>query len=422
MVVTGFGSVTSVPAALTVINYQNNQVPTISAQPQSRTNNAGTTATFSVAVSGNGAFAYRWRKNGTNLSDGGNVSGATSWNLTLSNVSPFDAASYDVVVAGFSSVTSAPATLTVNTQTNQLLLYEPFDYPNIGGPVSDNTPANWSFGGIGANDLNVISGNLSSSGLTASIGSSVTNGGAGLGVRRLFGSSVNSGVLYFSALFRINDIGTTWNGAASQVGALTATDNTSFRLAVMVRAAPSGYVIGVQKGGTGVTAIFDPTERQTGDTVFLIGKYDFTASPNSVSLWINPSTSTFGSVSEPTTGSLSANTGTDGFAIDRFNMRQNTATSVPAAMQWDELRIGSTWTDVTPPPRPLLSDLRKLANGAFQFAYTNSSARSYSVYASTNLIDWAPLGAATLVAPGLYQFTDPAATNFPQRFYQLRSP
>ena len=42
--------------------------------------------------------------------------------------------------------------------TNQLTLYEPFNYPNLGGPVSSNTPANWTYGGNPPNDLNVVSG------------------------------------------------------------------------------------------------------------------------------------------------------------------------------------------------------------------------------------------------------------------------
>ena len=47
VVVTGFGAATSSSALLSVINYQASQAPTISSQPQSRTNYAGTTATFS---------------------------------------------------------------------------------------------------------------------------------------------------------------------------------------------------------------------------------------------------------------------------------------------------------------------------------------------------------------------------------------
>ena len=315
---------------------------------------------------------------------------------------------------------------TTNLSTNQVILYEPFDYSIIGAPVSSNTPANWTFNGSGGNDLSVASGSLSYSGLPPSIGNSVTNGGAGLGVRRLFGASVNSGALYFSALFRINNLGYgSWNGAAAQVGALTATDNTSFRLAVMAKSnSPSGYILGVQKGGTGATTTFDTTEYHAGDTIFLVGKYDFIVSPNQVSLWINPASSTFNSASEPATGSITANTGTDGFAIDRFNMRQNTASSVPAEMQWDELRVSAAWASVTPVPSRTaitLTNVRTLGSGAFQFAYTNGSGQSFSVYASTNLSNWSPIGVAAQISPGLYQFTDTTATNSPRRFYQLRS-
>ncbi len=69
-----------------------------------------------------------------------------------------------------------------------------------------------------------------------------------------------------------------------------------------------------------------------------------------------------------------------------------------------------------------LTGLTMLANGMFQFEYADSSGQSYSVYASTNLTGWVNLGSAALVSPGLYQFTDPGATNYPLRFYQLRSP
>jgi hypothetical protein len=125
---------------------------------------------------------------------------------------------------------------------------------------------------------------------------------------------------------------------------------------------------------------------------------------------------------EPTTGFIFATTGTDGFTIDRFNMRQNTATSVPAAMQWDELRVAGAWADVTPPPVPVLFEVKTLGDGAFQLAYTNNSGQTYTVHAATDFSDWSPIGVATQSSAGLYQFTDNAATNYPQRFYQLRSP
>jgi len=157
VVVTGFGSLTSAsPATLTV----SNAPPAIALQPRSQTNVPGTTVTFSVTAVGSPPLAYQWRRNGSDLTDGGNVSGATTSALTLANVSEADAASYDVVVSGYGSVTSTPpAVLTVPTLA--LLLYEPFNYTNIGSPVSSNTPANWAYGGSNPNDLNVAPGSLS---------------------------------------------------------------------------------------------------------------------------------------------------------------------------------------------------------------------------------------------------------------------
>ena len=311
-----------------------------------------------------------------------------------------------------------------------LFLYEPFDYNNVGGPVSSNNPANWTYGGTGVNDLDVCSGSLSYPGLATSVGNSVTNGGPGLGVRRLCGTNFNSGKIYFSALFRMNDLGYGFcSGQPSIVGALTATDNTSFRAQVVVKSnSPSGYVIGTAKSGTGTSNVFDTTERHIGETIFLVGKYDFTVNSNAVSLWINPSASSFGAATEPNSGFIVSTNGTDGFTIDRFNMRQNAATgssSLPASMQWDELRFGLTWADVTPagPPAPVtLSSLTRLPNGAFQFAYTNSSTVTFSVFASTNLLNWQSIGVATQISAGVFQFTDGASSNLSHRFYQLRSP
>jgi hypothetical protein len=238
---------------------------------------------------------------------------------------------------------------------------------------------------------------------------------------------VSNGAIYFSALFRINNLGYgAWDGVSAYAGALCATDNTSFKLGVMVKSnSPSGYVLGVQKSGTGATTTFAATEYHVGDTVLLVGKYDFTASPNAVSLWLNPNSSAFAAASAPTNGFISVNSGTDATVIDRFNIRQNVASgpsSVPAAMQWDELRIGLTWAVVTPVQQFILVAPKKLGNGGFQFGYTNISGKAATIYASTNLTTWSSVGVATQLSIGFYQFTDPSATNYARRFYQLRAP
>jgi hypothetical protein len=89
--------------------------PEIGFQPASRTNNAGTTATFTVNAGGAAPLSYSWVKNGTTtLVDGGNISGATTATLTLTGVLAADAGTYTCVVANsYGSVTSSGAILTV---------------------------------------------------------------------------------------------------------------------------------------------------------------------------------------------------------------------------------------------------------------------------------------------------------------------
>ncbi len=86
---------------------------TITTQPSSQTVIAFQSAAFTVAASvGSGTLTYQWRKGGTAISDNASATTAT---LTLTNVVAIDAGSYDVVVtAPGGSVTSFPATLTVN--------------------------------------------------------------------------------------------------------------------------------------------------------------------------------------------------------------------------------------------------------------------------------------------------------------------
>jgi len=86
----------------------------ITGNPTSQTVEAGNTAMFSVSTTGDAA-SFRWRHNGNDLSDGGNISGVATRELTVSPADTADAGTYDVVVrtSGGFFLTSQPATLTV---------------------------------------------------------------------------------------------------------------------------------------------------------------------------------------------------------------------------------------------------------------------------------------------------------------------
>jgi YD repeat-containing protein len=78
------------------------------------------------------------------------------------------------------------------------------------------------------------------------------------------------------------------------------------------------------------------------------------------------------------------------------------------------------------PPWLVLAQALRPPNGAFQFAFTNRSGASFSVFSTTNLslpfALWTALGNVTEVSPGQYQFTDLQAKGSPKRFYRVRSP
>jgi hypothetical protein len=119
--------------------------PSIVSEPVAMNAVAGSAGTFSVLAGGDG-LTYQWRRGGTNLLDGGVISGATAPNLTLFPVSSGDAATgaqgYDVVVSGSCNptATSSRVGLTLKLASNLVWVGD-------GGlNLWDVTSANWLSG------------------------------------------------------------------------------------------------------------------------------------------------------------------------------------------------------------------------------------------------------------------------------------
>ncbi|HVM49064.1 MAG TPA: kelch repeat-containing protein, partial [Candidatus Acidoferrum sp.] len=64
--------------------------------------------------------------------------------------------------------------------------------------------------------------------------------------------------------------------------------------------------------------------------------------------------------------------------------------------------------------------------GGFHVSFTNVPGTRFTLIASTNVVtplsNWTVLGAAAESPPGQFLFTDPQATNLPQRYYRIRWP
>jgi len=104
-----YTAVTSQVATLSVF-----QRPSISIPPQNTPVVLGSNATFRVTATGSLPIGFRWQKDGTNLTNGGRISGATSNVLTIASTVTNDAGGYSVSLSNIvGQLTSSAATLTV---------------------------------------------------------------------------------------------------------------------------------------------------------------------------------------------------------------------------------------------------------------------------------------------------------------------
>ncbi len=87
-------------------------LPAVSSPLADQSVAASANVSFVAAATGD-ALRYQWQKNGTNLTNSGNVSGATTATFSLSNVQDADAATYNVVIVNAGGSTNTSATLTV---------------------------------------------------------------------------------------------------------------------------------------------------------------------------------------------------------------------------------------------------------------------------------------------------------------------
>lgn len=111
--------------------------PAITQQPANATVTAGQPAQFTVTATGTAPLSYQWRKGGNPLANGGNISGADTASLTLSNAQAGDAGSFDVVVSNAAGTkTSDPATLTVVSALPTITQQPQSQSVVVGSPVT----------------------------------------------------------------------------------------------------------------------------------------------------------------------------------------------------------------------------------------------------------------------------------------------
>ena len=175
-------------------------------------------------------------------------------------------------------------------------------------------------------------------------------------------------VVYCSLMFYHSQTnGGTGNAPIAAVTPLTTGINVSAANGLVLYLKQSGgignYVLGINDGttatpsyppGSQVYATGNTSLGTFGQTNFIVMKYAFhSVGGNTVALWVNPASSSFGG-SEPLAtpndvaeahpaGGSDATTG-----LQYFQVRGGTGATASGALIMDNVRIGTTWADVTP--------------------------------------------------------------------------
>jgi hypothetical protein len=93
---------------------------------------------------------------------------------------------------------------------------------------------------------------------------------------------------------------------------------------------------------------------------------------------------------------------------------------------WGPIFLADNMSVTLAPPPIVLSQMARLTNGTFQFAFANTPSSTFTVLATTNMAlpiaNWSNLGGVTEISPGQFQFSDSQPTNMSQRFYRISSP
>jgi Secretion system C-terminal sorting domain len=302
-------------------------------------NTAGTdTYTVTIPYTGAANGAYTITPN-LGTVGGDNPSTTAAGNITISGVT--EGAAFTASVTGVTCNFTVTANSPECDPINALPFVEPFNY-SVGTTLG--TSPYWTSIGTG-DEILVAADNLNYTGLT-STGNHVAFGGGGIDAISPL-TPTTSGTIYYSYLLNVDSMaGVTdvnggylsgfSDGSTTFAGTVWTKriDDTTFNIGLEVRTA----------NATNTT--FSSDVLQTATTYLVVVGYTIgdsaTASDDSTSLWINPIVGG----AQPAASITDTHTGTDMTQITGFFLRQDSTTETPN-LRVDELRVGTTWTDVT---------------------------------------------------------------------------
>jgi hypothetical protein len=286
------------------------------------------------------------------------------------------------------------------TTKAQLIYADSFNYPDgqlvgAGGSpwIANYTPTNQTF---------VMSGTLF---LTQTNQESV---------RFDFPTSFTTGALYARMVANVSQL-PAGEGNFFAFFRVAGTDNLRARIWVTTNGAAPG------KFRFGVTTIFVPPtiiaqDFYPGTNYTLVVRYFIV--DNHTTLWVNPANEgDTNNRADDFTNVGQINMGHFGFAQTRPG--QGATGNDIGAVTVDDLRIGRTFAEVF--PQVVFTSISNAPAGGYNLQASGQATTNYIFQAMTNLgsTNWVNLSTNTAATNGLFNVSDPDATNYAARFYRL---
>lgn len=383
--------------------------PQITIQPQSQTVSTNVVASFSVTAYGTASLNYQWQQNGSNLTNGGNLSGVNTSTLTISGTQPNNYGNYTVVITNlYGAITSSPAA-TLIVLPNPIIYSQPYSQQVFAGDstyfsvsVDGSNPISyrWLKNGIPLSDDGRITGSATSflnfenttmqdagnySVVVTSSYSSVTSSIAALIVLFPLGQALEATNLLWSTWGYANWVTQTntshgggWAAQSGQIG------NDQYS------------IIGANVFGPGTLTFWWKVSSEAGyDSLNFFGSGRYASISGEVD-WQQVS-----------------------FKIDP-GLQGLFWTYSKDASVYDGQDAG--WLDqVTFVPFQMTAPTRK-SDGTIQMGLAGTPAGKYIIFASSNLVNWLPISTNSVPFGGMTNLTDPASKNIPMRFYRAQQP
>ena len=312
-------------------------------------------------------------------------------------------------------------TTTSPAATQSLPFADAFSYSN--GNLFTVAAGVWDAGGSSGGEFTVATNAalVAPAGLASASGSGVVWSPSGTARRNLSQfSAVSSGEIYVSFLLNVVTAPTSSRLFAYLDNTTSSTSSPQLGLFL------NGTTLGIGKKASSASV----TTNLPAGTHFVVARYTFQTGDDRVDFWVNPASYSFGAlIPPPALGGATG--GSDPASLIYFAL--NASSGSGPALYLDEVRIGTTWAEVTPigatvPPVPsslMITQAFWSPDGMVLRGSGGTPGGAFQVLSVTNCTldknNWPVLGNHQFNGSGNFDCTNPVSLSESPRFFTLRT-